>query len=229
MTKKVKIIIILITGITLTAVLSLHIIKCHYLHNKKIRFEWSEGSQDPLSAYYFMLQTWKKSGYTDIGKSYPVGNDPSVINNGKLCGLHYEMNNRGEQVTLIGKADAGKDYRSSDDPLSEVGTYTPCKRLADGKIEYLPEVTFEREPKAGYWFALMKYYSDGKTKVSYDKEYSKERFALVIFPSEYGVTGNITYIFNEEGIPYQLDLGKSEYIDTYPGPDPTKYGWEICK
>jgi hypothetical protein len=188
-----------------------------------------ERSPGGLSWLYYTFKTWRKSVYTDLGKSYPVGNDPSVKNNGKLCGLYYEVNNIGEQVTLIGIADAGADYRSSEYSLSDTGTYIPCKRLPDGKIKYLSEVKFERKPKAGYWFALMKYYYNGKKKIPYDKEYSKNHYAIVIFPSEYGISGKGTYIFNEEGILYKRDLGDTTYVDTFPGPDPVQHGWEIAQ
>ena len=78
-----------------------------------------------------MVNTYKKKDFANLGGSYPVGNDPDVLNNGKFCGLYYEVNDSGERVHLIGVAQASRDYRSSDDLASETGTYTPSIKEGD--------------------------------------------------------------------------------------------------
>ena len=75
----------------------------------------------------------------------------------------------------------------------------------------------------------MKYYNDGFTLHAYDLEYSKHHYGLVAIPAVYGRTARKTFITNEEGIVYWKDLKKSEYLETYPGPDPTIHGWNIAK
>ena len=168
-----------------------------------------------------MCQTYQKT----FGV-HPIGNDPSDINNGKFCSLYFQVNSKGEKMTLIAKVLACADYRASNPPGSAVGVFVSYYKNKDGEYYYLSPVTFNLAPIDGYWFALMKYYSNGKETLPYDKEFSKEHFAIVAFPAEYGVTGIYTLIVNEEWDVYMKDLGKGEYIDTYPGPDPTKYGWE---
>jgi hypothetical protein len=75
----------------------------------------------------------------------------------------------------------------------------------------------------------MKYYQDGDKLIPYDREFSKNHYAIVAFPSEYGITGESTLIISEEGTVYAMDFGKAEYLDTYPGPNPKDFGWEIRK
>ena len=169
--------------------------------------------------------------YAGQGRTYPVGNDPTVKNNGKFCGLYYETNNVGECVVLIGAEEANADFRATgilDAKDGDIGSYTPCICFENG-TEYKKEVTFQIAPKQGYWFALMKYIDLDGIKQPYDKEYSGDHFAIVAFPAEYGVTGENTYIINEEGTVYQLDRGEGGYLDTYPGICPVDHGWVIAE
>jgi hypothetical protein len=188
-----------------------------------------------------MFASYKKKNYAWTGKTFPIGNDPEILNNGKLCGVYYEVNNAKEEVQLISKADAAADYRSNEDPESTAGTYVPSVSvktvMKDGREEMIfPEkwkpflldaVIFDRKPKNGYWFALMKFYDDGEKKIPYDKEYSKDHYAVCAFPAKYKETGRKTYIINEDGVVYQRDLQSAEYLDTYPGPDPVSQGWKL--
>lgn len=178
-----------------------------------------------LKTLYGMMHTSWKKGYANIGNTFPVGNDPHIKNNGKFCGLYYEVDNAGERVTFIGVAEAAADFRAGSEMSSETGEYVPSIKKGD-TVEYLPAVTFEKAPRTGYWYALMKYYNDGENLIPYDKEFSKNHFALVAFPVKYGKAGTFTFIINEEGTLYRKDFGRTGYIDTYPGPDPVEHGWE---
>ena len=179
-----------------------------------------------LKTLWGMMLTFRKGRYTPLGESFPVGNDPDVPNNGKLCCLYFEVNNKGEKITLVGVADAMADCRADGNTDAKVGEgfYIPSIQTKYG-IKYMEPVTWESSEKAGYWVGLMKYYYDGTNTIPYDREFAKDHIAIVGFPSEYGSTGQATYIVNEKGIVYAKDLGKGEYIDTFPGPDPTAYGW----
>ena len=168
-----------------------------------------------------MSHTYQKTFGT-----HPIGNDSSDVNNGKFCGLYFQFDSRGE-IPLIGKDLAYADYRASNSPGSTIGIFLPYYKNRDGEYNYFPPFTFNLAPIDGYWFALMKYYSNDKKIIPYDREFSKEHFAIVAFPAEYGIKCTETLIINEEGDVYWKDLGKGEYLDTYPGPDPEKYGWEI--
>lgn len=180
-----------------------------------------------LKTFNGMFGTYHKKGYADLGRIFPIGNDPTVPNNGKYCGLYYEVNNASERVTLIGVADANADCRAdgNTDASESGGSYIPS--ISVNGYSPLPEVKFKCSPKHGYWFALMEYDSDGQQKIPYDKEYSKTHYALVAIPADYGNTGKETLIINQEGKVYKLDRGVGGYIDTYPGPDPTTQGWTL--
>jgi hypothetical protein len=170
-----------------------------------------------------MFGTFMKKGLGGDGRTYPVGNDPSSKNDGKYCGLYYEGNcATGEPVALIGVADANADLRADGDIDidGDTGTYNVNSSLAT-----IHQYTFELTPKQGYWFGLMKFYADGSSRHAYDLGFSKEHFGLVAVPAVYGKTGKLTFIMNEEGTIYYQDLGKSEYIDTYPGPGTDRHGW----
>jgi len=183
-----------------------------------------------LKTYNGMMATFKKSNYQGIGNSYPVGYDPTVPNSGKYCALYYEVNNAGERITLIGVADANADCRADGDTAADedVGSYIPVVKTT-GSASYLAPVTWTGASKAGYWFGMMKYYHDGSTRIPYDRKFSKDHYAMVAFPDDYGSSGQTTFIINEEGTVYSKDLGKGEYIDTFPGPDPVAHGWEIAQ
>jgi hypothetical protein len=40
-----------------------------------------------------------------------------------------------------------------------------------------------------------------------DKEYASQLFALIAWPVEYGQTGVMTFIVNQDGVVYQKNLG----------------------
>jgi hypothetical protein len=176
-----------------------------------------------------MFSSYKKKGYAGLGRIYPVGNDPTVPNDGKFCGLYYEVNNALDRITLIGKGEAAADCRADGniEAAEGEGSYIPSIYIEAYTPQ--PELKFECKPKQGYWYALMKFYQDGEKKVPYDKGAARNHFAIVAFPAEYGKSGEEIFIINEEGTVYSIDFGQAKYIDTYPGPDPTKSNWEIAR
>lgn len=176
------------------------------------------------------LKIFKEGNYQYRGRRYPQGYG-SETNSGKLCALYYELKDFPDmKITLIGLEESLADCRADDDTdtLGEEGYYFQVIKLSSDKIIY-NKVTFKMRPKLGYWYGLMMYYDDGKEKIPYDNEYSKDHYALVAFPAEYGSAGETTFIVNETGVVYSKDLGKSGYLDTYPGPDPIQHGWEIAE
>jgi len=179
-----------------------------------------------LKTYNGMMKTFKESNYQARNKSYPQGYGPET-NSGKYCALYYEINSAGEFVALIDQAAAHADCRADGDTdaIEEEGCY--MRYTSDAHA--LVPVSFQMKPKAGYWYGLMMYCHDGEKSIPYDNTYSKDHYALVAFPSDYGSTGQTTFIINEEGTVYSKDRGKSGYLDTYPGPDPVKHGWEVAQ
>ena len=177
-----------------------------------------------LKTFNGMLRSFKKCNYQGRNRSYPQGYGPET-NSGKYCALYYEINSAGERVTFIGVADAHADCRADGDTdtVEEMGFY----QVLVGTTNPAYLATFQMRPKHDYWFGLMMYYDNGKKKIPYDNTYSKDHYAMVAFPADYGSTGELTFIINEKGFVYMKDLGKSEYLDTYPGPNPVEHGWEI--
>jgi prepilin-type processing-associated H-X9-DG protein len=162
-----------------------------------------------LKTFNGMIATYKRRDYDNNGvKDYPAS----------LCGLYYEVNNNRERITLIGIADAHADYRSK-------GTYTASyKDTATGETKTITE-TFMPQPKAGYWFAMIPLMHDGKPYAENRRNY----YAVCAFPAQYGDSGMLTFIINEEGTVYCMDLGQGKPIEKYPGPDPVAEGWEIAE
>lgn len=93
-------------------------------------------------------------------------------------------------------------------------------------------------PKDGYWFrALVKKgwgeYVDDRLPAPADPQVADKpstndsQFGFCAHPAEYGVTGVLTFIVNEEGVVYAKDrgVGASEAILTWPGLDPALSGW----
>ncbi len=95
------------------------------------------------------------------------------------------------------------------------------------------------QPHRGYWLRAMKTDERGKpyidgdfplpraTPVSDRPSTNAAKYAFCAYPTEYGVTGTLTYIVNEEGVVYEKDLGADakEGCETWPDADPTTKGW----
>ncbi|GEM_PF-4433435 len=88
------------------------------------------------------------------------------------------------------------------------------------------------EPKGGYWLRVMvtdetgeRYRQDPDGDGAENTNPSKYGFCA--YPVEYGVSGTMTYIINEEGVVYEKDLGADakEGCETWPDADPMSKGW----
>ena len=184
-----------------------------------------------LKTFHGQMAMWKKKNYTGNGRVYPPsvsGNAQfrGVANLGKFCGLHFDVNNAAERLKMIGIAEGKADCRSDNNTQSVAGmpgNYTPSTNVTT--FTALPIVNFTMEPKAGYWFAMPDNWGVATTQV-YDWTRSRNRFALMAFPDDYGSSGEDTFVINEEGTVYFLDRGVGVWIN-YPGNDPTVANWEV--
>ncbi len=88
------------------------------------------------------------------------------------------------------------------------------------------------EPKSGYWLRVMLTDENGEPYLQ-DADgdgtasTNPSKYGYCAYPSEYGVSGTMTYIINEEGVVYEKDLGADakEGCETWPDADPTTKGW----
>jgi len=192
----------------------------------KSRISANEGAAAAgLKTYNGMMATFKKSNYQAVGRKYPWGTGGPATNRGKYCALYYEVNNAGDRVTLIGVADANADCRADGDTAGDedVSSYVPVVKTT-GAASYLTAVTWTGAPKAGYWFGLCMAY--GST--AYDLTQATNHYGMCAFPADYGSTGQSTFIINEEGTVYSLDLGRAEFAN-FPGVNPVASGWQIAE
>ena len=199
-----------------------------------------------MKTFNGMFATYKKKRYCG-GPLYPVGMEGSgttemalPANGGKFSGVYYEVNNAGDRIGLIGAAEASADPRSFTPALVALGTtgqYANQGQLANYQPVIFATtwdpvgtiVTFEINDKQGYWFCLMRGIATTGGGFAYDYQIARNRYALTAFPSDYGSSGESTYIMNEEGTVYSMDRGVGVYVDTYPGTDPTKDNWSIAQ
>ena len=95
----------------------------------------------------------------------------------------------------------------------------------EGRWTYpVMEIT-EPEPKAGYFFAALKQGELGGKVLNYHEGDGRnaDMFGFVAYPAEYGVTGKMTFIVNEDNTIWQKDCG-GEDIDLFPA-NPPGAGW----
>lgn len=91
-------------------------------------------------------------------------------------------------------------------------------------------------PKHGYWLRAMK---TDETGQPYAQDVDGDgkavtnpaKYAFCAYPAEYGKTGTMSYIVNEEGVVYEMDLGvdAKEGLDGWPAEDPETAGWKACE
>jgi hypothetical protein len=82
------------------------------------------------------------------------------------------------------------------------------------------------KPKSGYRYAIVKQHASGDKTIPYDDGNGRNaaEFAVCAFPAEYGVTGTLTFIVNENATVFQKDTeGKAP--DAWPA-DPQAAGWK---
>jgi hypothetical protein len=71
---------------------------------------------------------------------------------------------------------------------------------------------YQRQPYHGYYYKILK--GQGKDAPGGAYSYLAEKrmiggFALVAFPAQYGVSGIMTFIVNQDGVVYQKNLGRN--------------------
>lgn len=82
------------------------------------------------------------------------------------------------------------------------------------------------KPKSGYRYAAVKQHVSGDKTIPYDdgKGRNAAEFAVCAYPAEYGVTGTMTFIINENATVFQKDTeGKAP--EAWPA-DPLEAGWK---
>ncbi|MFC1479328.1 DUF2950 family protein [Planctomycetota bacterium] len=170
-----------------------------------------------------MLATYRQGRYQGYGYKYPWGGGGPATNRGKYCGLYFELGNDGKRVSLIDNALARADCRADGDTAGNLalGSYVPVMRTT-GPPQYQTAATFRLMPRVGYWFCLSRLRIDMYT---YDLKQAKNHYGLMSFPSEYGQTGECTFVMNEEGEVFGFDFGLGAYRD-FPK-DPMNEGWKM--
>jgi hypothetical protein len=107
-------------------------------------------------------------------------------------------------------------------PLDNAGT------LPRAAKEHASKLAAAGKPstKTGYWFAVIEKYQDEKgAAVKYDDGNGRNpsAFGLCSFPAEYGKTGKMTFILNEDNVVWKKDTG-GKPPEVFPA-DPEKAGW----
>jgi hypothetical protein len=79
-------------------------------------------------------------------------------------------------------------------------------------------------PKNGYYFKMMVGDPDGEAYQKDDGKTNKNRYGVVAWPAQPGVSGRFTFITNESGKVWKKDT-QGQPVDRWPGKDPAKDGW----
>jgi hypothetical protein len=107
-------------------------------------------------------------------------------------------------------------------PLDKAGTLPRAAKEHASKLA----IAGKPSPKAGYWFSVIEKYQDEKgASVKYDDGNGRNpsMFGLCTYPTEYGKTGKMTFILNEENVVWKKDIG-GKPPEVFPA-DPEKAGW----
>lgn len=127
-----------------------------------------------------------------------------------------EMDPDANGVNDYAVASVWEMYGQKDANGVEVQYIDPSLAQADfGKLG------MEAVPVNGYYFAMIE---TDETGAAY-KDQAGSKFAVCAWPAQYGSTGRLTYIVNENGIIYSKDLGGLGKVDQWPAADPTTDGW----
>jgi len=118
------------------------------------------------------------------------------------------------------------DLNGRESPLGPLVAYAQAEGYSPELREDETEV--ERGPYHGYFFKILKRQSSHAPGGKYDYVINGNMiagFALVAWPAEYGTSGVMTFIVNQQGAVYQKDLGPKtsklvSKMDTYD-PDST--------
>ncbi len=97
------------------------------------------------------------------------------------------------------------DIARADDSMAEAGDFGATPLIEDW-------IDVASGPKSGYYFQAMELDENGEpynqeevgeTRI---KATNKTRFGFVAYPAEYGKTGRLTFIVNEQGTVYSIDV-----------------------
>lgn len=127
----------------------------------------------------------------------------------------------GGSIRLIEQAAAEADARPCV-PLDKAG---PLPGAAQEHATKLVAIG-KSAAKAGYWFVAVEKYEDEKgAAVKYNDGNGRNpsMFGVCSYPAEYGKTGKLTFILNEENTIWKKDTG-GKPPDVFPA-DPRKAGW----
>lgn len=114
------------------------------------------------------------------------------------------VSDEGLQNGLYWPADEGE-------PPSPAGPF-----VASAAAEGYRRVEGERRPYHGYYYRML--YAQGPNANGGARDYFKdgvlsEGFALVAWPADYGASGVMTFIVNQDGVVFQKDLGEETAAD----------------
>ena len=95
----------------------------------------------------------------------------------------------------------------------------------EGRWNYPTLAIKAPQAKAGYHFASLRFFESGGKTEPYHKGGGRnhDRFGFAAYPADYGISGRMTFIVNEDNSIWQKDL-EGEEIDTFPA-DPAAAGW----
>ena len=128
---------------------------------------------------------------------------------------------KGDPIWLIDRSFAQADAHPAA-PLETPGKLKNAKGRDASSFVAVGKPT----PKAGYWYASLKYYIDGAgVKKPYDAGNGRAiaKFGIIAYPAQYGKSGIRTYVVDETQTVYWKDT-KGKPFETFPA-DLRKDGW----
>jgi len=119
------------------------------------------------------------------------------------------------------------DMLAIDHPILMGGMQWLCRAefVAAAAAEGYRRTEGERTPYHGYFYRML--YAQGPNANGGARDYFKdglltEGFALVAWPADYGASGVMTFIVNQDGVVFQKDLGEdtATIVDSIQAFDP---------
>jgi hypothetical protein len=152
--------------------------------------------------------------YADAQREY-AGKDRD--GDGVLQYAQRFVSHKGKKDGLYWEASAGEE----NSPLGPLLARAAAEGYPAGKAGW------RRKPYHGYYLNILK--SQGSNAPGGEKDYVVDGkmtagFGLVAYPAEYGVSGVMTFMVNQEGVVYEKDLGPKteEVAKTFSKYDPDK-------
>jgi len=122
-------------------------------------------------------------------------------------------------------------FEGDESPLGPLVAYAQAEGY--NPQQHDDEIEVERGPYHGYYFKILTRQGKHAPIGKYDYVVNGHMiggFALVAWPADYGVTGIMTFIVNQQSRVYQKDLGTktSKVVKKMKGYDPDP-GWTLSK